>query len=66
VFRRDRRPGAEVEDRDAAWVDTWAPGATETLFTQDIGFKLEPGSLLILQMHYNLLTTNGKPAGSDR
>ena len=58
--------GAEVEDGDAAWVDTWAPGATETLFTQDVGFKLQPGSLVILQMHYNLLATDGKPAGSDR
>ncbi|RSM89731.1 monooxygenase [Kibdelosporangium aridum] len=62
--------GAEVEVEegggDAAWVDTWAPGATETLFTQDAGFKLEPGSLIVLQIHYNLLATDGKPAGSDR
>jgi hypothetical protein len=64
--------GADVEDDDdgadpgAAWVDTWAPGATETLLDQDAGFKLEPGSLIIFQMHYNLLATDGKPAGSDR
>ncbi|WP_189155640.1 monooxygenase [Lentzea pudingi] len=58
--------GAEVEEGDAAWVDTWAPGAAETLFTQDVGFKLEPGSLIVLQLHYNLLATDGKPAGSDR
>jgi hypothetical protein len=58
--------GAEVEEGDAAWVDTWAPGATETLLTQDAGYKLEPGSLLVLQIHYNLLATDGKPAGSDR
>jgi copper type II ascorbate-dependent monooxygenase-like protein len=58
--------GAEVEEGEAAWVDTWAPGATETLFTQDAGFKLEPGSLIVLQIHYNLLATDGKPAGSDR
>ncbi|MFD1547983.1 monooxygenase [Nonomuraea guangzhouensis] len=58
--------GAEVEAGEAAWVDTWTPGATETLFTQDVGFKLEPGSLIVLQLHYNLLATDGKPAGSDR
>ncbi|MFC3890944.1 hypothetical protein ACFOWZ_05615 [Lentzea rhizosphaerae] len=58
--------GAEVEEGEAAWVDTWAPGATETLFTEDAGFKLEPGSLIVLQLHYNLLATDGKPAGSDR
>jgi hypothetical protein len=60
--------GADVEEEEgnAAWVDTWTPNATETLFTQDAGFKLEPGSLIILQLHYNLLVTDGKPAGSDR
>ncbi|MCR3752926.1 Copper type II ascorbate-dependent monooxygenase, C-terminal domain [Lentzea californiensis] len=58
--------GAEVEEGEAAWVDTWAPGAAETLFTEDAGFKLEPGSLIVLQLHYNLLATDGRPAGSDR
>ncbi|MFJ8964744.1 hypothetical protein ACIRG5_35690 [Lentzea sp. NPDC102401] len=58
--------GAEVEQGEAAWVDTWAPGASETLFTQDVGFKLVPGSLIVLQMHYNLLASDGRPAGSDR
>jgi Copper type II ascorbate-dependent monooxygenase, C-terminal domain len=60
--------GADVEEDEpgAVWVDTWTPGATETLFTQDVGFKLEPGTLIIFQMHYNLLTTDGKPAGPDR
>ncbi|MEU4338805.1 hypothetical protein AB0F59_29825 [Micromonospora lupini] len=35
-------PGADVEgdDQGVTWVDTWAPGATETLLDQDIGFKL--------------------------
>ena len=58
--------GAEVEAGDAAWVDTWAPGAAETLLDQDAGHKLEPGSLLVLQIHYNLLAADGKPTGSDR
>ena len=46
----------------SAWVDTWTPGATETLLQQDVGFQLQPGSLLVLQMHYNLLATDGRPA----
>jgi hypothetical protein len=58
--------GAEVEEGDASWVSTWTPNAPETLLTQDAGYKLEPGSLVILQVHYNLLATDGKPAGSDR
>ena len=48
--------GVEGE-QPSSWVDTWAPGATETLFQQDVGFQLQPGSLLILQIHYNLLAT---------
>ncbi|MFI5839267.1 monooxygenase [Catenuloplanes sp. NPDC051500] len=59
-------PGAEVEEGDATWVDTWAPGATEALLSQDVGYRLEPGGLIVLQIHYNLLATDGKPAGADR
>ena len=44
-------------EQPSAWVDTWAPGATETLFQQDVGYQLQPGSLLVLQVHYNLLAT---------
>jgi hypothetical protein len=65
--------GADVADDDeersdpgAAWAATWAPGVTETLLDQDVGFKLEPSSLIIFQMHYNLLATDGKPGESDR
>jgi hypothetical protein len=58
--------GVAGADGNAAWVDTWTPGATETLLTQDAGYKLEPGSMLVVQIHYNLLATDGKPAGSDR
>jgi hypothetical protein len=56
----------EGGDEGAAWVDTWAPGATETLLDQDAGFKLEPGSLIVFQMHYNLLATDGTSGESDR
>jgi hypothetical protein len=49
-----------------AWVDSWTPGGTETLLQHDIGYRLEPGSLLILQVHYNLLATDGHPAGTDQ
>ncbi|MCA2215528.1 monooxygenase [Jidongwangia harbinensis] len=50
----------------STWVDTWTPGAKETLFDGDVGYRMEPGSLVILQVHYNLLTTNGKAAESDQ
>jgi hypothetical protein len=40
---------------DAPWVGAWAPGGTERLLDPDIGIPLEKGSLLVLQVHYNLL-----------
>jgi hypothetical protein len=49
-----------------AWVDSWTPGGTETLLQHDVGFRFEPGSLLVLQVHYNLLATDGRPSGTDQ
>ena len=41
------------------------PGATETLLQQDVGFQLQLGSLLVLQIHYNLLTGAGTTGQSS-
>ncbi len=49
-----------------AWVGHWAPGANETLLTQKVGYPMPAGSQLIMQVHYNLLATGGKPGGTDR
>jgi hypothetical protein len=50
----------------ASWVDTWTPGGQETLLQGDMGHLLEPGSLLVLQIHYNLLGNGGQPAEADQ
>ena len=50
----------------STWADTWTPGVRETLLAPGLGYRMEPGSLLVLQVHYNLLTTGGRPAGSDQ
>ena len=50
-------------EQPSAWVDTWAPGATETLLQQDVGFQLQPGSLLVVQIHYNLLAAGAGANG---
>ncbi|MER5424229.1 monooxygenase [Streptosporangium roseum] len=55
---------AGVEDGD--WIGHWAPGADETLLTQKVGYPMPAGSRLIIQVHYNLLTAEGKPVGSDQ
>ena len=51
---------------DAGWVAHWAPGANETLLSAGVGYPMPPGSLLVMQVHYNLLASGGKPAGTDR
>ncbi|MFF5209635.1 monooxygenase [Streptosporangium sp. NPDC000396] len=51
---------------ESAWVGHWAPGANETLLTQNVGYPMPPGSRLIMQVHYNLLATGGKATGTDQ
>jgi hypothetical protein len=51
---------------DAAWVAAWAPGMNETLLQPGLGYSMPPGSMLVMQIHYNLLATGGKAGGSDR
>lgn len=51
---------------DAAWVAAWAPGAKETLLAPGLGYSMPPGSQLVMQVHYNLLATEGRPGGSDQ
>jgi hypothetical protein len=52
----DRR-GATLND--APWVGAWAPGGQERVLAPDLGIPLAKGSLLVLQIHYNLLRGPG-------
>jgi hypothetical protein len=51
---------------DDAWIAHWAPGANEALLRPDLGYELTPGSRLVMQVHYNLLATNGKAGNTDQ
>jgi hypothetical protein len=53
-------------DGDTAWVAHWAPGANEVLLGTGLGYELPPGSQLVMQVHYNLLATNGQSGSTDR
>ncbi|GAA2740881.1 hypothetical protein GCM10009868_04780 [Terrabacter aerolatus] len=44
--------GASLDD--APWVGAWAPGGRENVLPADVGIPLERGSLLVMQVHYNL------------
>jgi copper type II ascorbate-dependent monooxygenase-like protein len=58
---------ASVDDQHpSAWVGTWTPNGPETVLRQDVGFPLSAGSLIVLQIHYNLLATGGKAGATDR
>ncbi len=47
----------------AAWVAHWAPGTDETLLAPGIGYPMPPGSQLVMQVHYNLMSG---PGAADR
>jgi hypothetical protein len=52
--------------RDAPWVASWAPGAKEVLLGANFGYDMPPGSLLVMQVHYNLLATGGQAPAADQ
>lgn len=58
-------PGRQL-DAASGWVAAWAPGADERLLAPGLGYLMEPGSQIVMQVHYNLLATGGRPAGADR
>jgi hypothetical protein len=40
---------------NAPWIGAWAPGGGESMMGRDMGIPLDPGSRIIMQVHYNLL-----------
>jgi hypothetical protein len=51
------------QDGNIAWLGSWAPGGQAERFPEGTGLRLEPGSKIILQVHYN---TYGSQRPSDR
>jgi Copper type II ascorbate-dependent monooxygenase, C-terminal domain len=51
-------PGRRL-DAGADWIAAWAPGAGEGRAPAGTGYVLEPGSQLVMQVHYNLLRAGG-------
>lgn len=48
-------------DWSARWLGDWAPGATRWIAPEGTGVRVEPGSLLIVQVHYNNVSGNPQP-----
>jgi hypothetical protein len=49
-----------------SWIAAWAPGGKETLLGARTGYDMQPGSQIVMQVHYNLLATGGKAGGADQ
>ncbi len=45
--------GADIDD--APWVGAWAPGGSEQVYGKGFGERLDRGSRVVMQVHYNLL-----------
>ncbi len=40
---------------DAPWLGAWAPGGAEQVYPRGYGQRFDPGSRIVMQVHYNLL-----------
>src|SRR4029453_2995980 len=59
-----RRSGASVFG-GASWVTSWARGPGERFAPKGTGVVLEPGTQVVMQIHYNLLAPGGRATGTD-
>lgn len=45
----------------AGWLGSWAPGSAGSDYPEGTGLAIEPGSKIVLQVHYNTLTAGALP-----
>ncbi len=56
LLRRDRAPGTGLASiGETPWLTAWAPGHGKDVLPAGTGVKLPAGSMVIMQIHYNLL-----------
>lgn len=53
-------PG-DPKGSNSSWLAAWAPGKLGGLYPKGTGVLVEPGSVIIIQMHYNTLQSNPAP-----
>jgi Copper type II ascorbate-dependent monooxygenase, N-terminal domain/Copper type II ascorbate-dependent monooxygenase, C-terminal domain len=51
--------GGPGGDNNARWLGAWAPGSLGTDYPANTGLKVQPGSKVVLQVHYNLSKVDG-------
>lgn len=45
------------------WIGSWVPGSDTNMLPAGTGIRIEPGSMMVLQMHYNTLSS--EPASDE-
>ncbi|MBB5873716.1 hypothetical protein F4553_007150 [Allocatelliglobosispora scoriae] len=50
----------------ASWIAAWAPGGHETLMSAKVGYRMEAGSQLVMQVHYSTVALGGAKPAPDR
>ncbi|HEY7717614.1 MAG TPA: hypothetical protein VH915_02565, partial [Pedococcus sp.] len=50
----------------APWLGAWAPGGGERVMANDLGMQVEPGSRVVMQVHYNLLAGSSPDRSAAR
>jgi len=53
--------GGSANSRNAQWIGGWAPGALGGDYVPDTGIQIDPGSKVVLQVHYNTSTAAPAP-----
>jgi Copper type II ascorbate-dependent monooxygenase, C-terminal domain len=51
---------------DASWLAAWAPGGDETKVRDGYGVRLDAGSRIVMQVHYNLLEGSSPDVSSTQ
>ncbi len=54
-------PGGPGGGAKVGWLGAWVPGSTPYVTGTAMGIKVEPGSKVVLQLHYNTLKTKAVP-----
>lgn len=53
-------PGGDVTDPGAGlWLGAWAPGGGAAIYPEGTGLEMDPGSKVVLQIHYNTAAAPG-------
>lgn len=53
--------GPGIDEQGTGWLGSWAPGGVASRYPEGTGIPIQPGSKVIIQVHYNTLTEEPRP-----